>query len=116
MLSSLFSRSNTLLRSATRAATFNQIMNTKIEWDEMAIVENGERKNAQLSDLLKGNVILITLPGAFTPTCSQNHVPSFMEHHDALKNLGIDRILCLAVNDSFVLKEWGDKLGSGDKV
>ncbi|NLZ11279.1 peroxiredoxin [Neopusillimonas aromaticivorans] len=62
----------------------------------------------KVSDLVKGKKIAIfAVPGAFTPTCSAQHVPGFLEHFDALKAKGIDEIWCVAVNDAFVMGAWG---------
>ena len=51
------------------------------------------------------------LPGAFTPTCSSTHAPGYEAHYDDIKNLGVDEVYCLSVNDAFVMKQWADKLG-----
>ena len=51
-------------------------------------------------------VVLFALPGAFTPTCSAQHVPGFLAHADALKAKGVGRIICLSVNDAFVMDAW----------
>jgi peroxiredoxin len=61
-------------------------------------------------------VVLFAVPGAYTPTCSAKHLPSFLEHHDALKAKGVDTVACVAVNDAFVLDAWGRFGGAGDKV
>ena len=53
-------------------------------------------------------VILFAVPGAFTPTCNNSHLPSFIEKYDELKEKGIDNIICLSVNDQFVSKVWRD--------
>ncbi len=61
----------------------------------------------KVEDLVKGRKIAIFgLPGAFTPTCSAKHVPSYLENLDALKAKGVDEVWCLAVNDAFVMGAW----------
>lgn len=68
-------------------------------------------------DLFKGKkVALFGLPGAFTPTCSAQHVPSYLKNAEALKAKGIDSIVCLSVNDAFVMGAWGKDQGVGDKI
>lgn len=61
-------------------------------------------------------VAMFGLPGAFTPTCSGQHLPGFVEHADALEAKGIDTIACVAVNDAFVMDAWGRDQKVGDKV
>ncbi len=61
-------------------------------------------------------VVIFALPGAFTPTCSAQHVPGFIEHHDALKAKGVDEIWCISVNDPFVMGAWGRDLKVNGKV
>ena len=71
----------------------------------------------QVADLVKGKKILVfALPGAFTPTCSAKHLPSYVEHFDALKAKGVDEIWCVAVNDAFVMGAWGREQKVGGKV
>ena len=69
------------------------------------------------SQLFRGKkVALFGLPGAFTPTCSAKHVPGFMAQADALKAKGIDSIVCIAVNDAFVMGAWGKDQNVGDTI
>jgi len=57
-------------------------------------------------------VIVFSLPGAFTPTCSSNHLPRYEELYDEFKALGVDEIICVSVNDAFVMFKWGKELGN----
>ena len=61
-------------------------------------------------------VVVFALPGAFTPTCSAKHLPSFIQHADEIKAKGVDTIACLSVNDAFVMGAWGKDQGAGDAV
>lgn len=61
-------------------------------------------------------VVLVSVPGAFTPTCSAKHLPGFIEHAEELFAKGVDTIACMAVNDVFVMHAWGKDQGVGDKV
>lgn len=61
-------------------------------------------------------VVLVSVPGAFTPTCSMNHLPGFVDHVDELRSKGVDTIACMAVNDVFVMDAWGKDRKVGDKV
>lgn len=57
-------------------------------------------------------VVLFALPGAFTPTCSSTHLPRYEELYDEFKAQGIDEIICLSVNDAFVMFQWGKQQGA----
>ena len=61
-------------------------------------------------------IVLFAVPGAFTPTCSARHLPSFIDHYDAIKSKGVDAIGCLSVNDAHVMKAWGDATGASGKI
>lgn len=61
-------------------------------------------------------VVLVSVPGAFTPTCSMNHLPGFVDQADALRNKGVETIACMAVNDVFVMDAWGKDRSVGDEV
>ena len=61
-------------------------------------------------------VALFSVPGAFTPTCSAKHLPGFIEHADDIRARGIDEIVCISVNDAFVMGAWGKSANVGDKV
>lgn len=69
------------------------------------------------ADLLEGRkVVLFAVPGAFTPTCSMNHLPGFLENRDAILAKGVDDIICLSVNDHHVMKAWANQTGAIDKI
>jgi peroxiredoxin len=70
-----------------------------------------------VEELTKGKkVVIFGLPGAFTPTCSAKHVPSYLANYDKLKAKGVDTIACLSVNDAFVMGAWARDQRTGDKV
>ena len=61
-------------------------------------------------------MVIFAVPGAFTPTCSAKHLPGFIEKADSIKAKGVDSILCLSVNDVFVMDAWGKAQGAGSNV
>ncbi|XP_061340279.1 peroxiredoxin-2E, chloroplastic [Gastrolobium bilobum] len=77
----------------------------------------GEVQTTTVSELTKGKkAILFAVPGAFTPTCSQKHVPGFVSKSAELKAKGVDTIACISVNDAFVMKAWKEDLKVNDEV
>lgn len=84
--------------------------------DVMLGTADGPQKT-NTGDLLgKGKVVLFSVPGAFTPTCSARHLPGFVDKIDELKAKGVDRVVCMAVNDAFVMKAWGQAQNAFGKV
>jgi peroxiredoxin len=76
---------------------------------EFVFRKNGEFQTRTSTDLFKGKRVLIfSLPGAFTPTCSTRQLPGFEEKYDDFKALGIDAIYCISVNDGFVMNAWAE--------
>merc|ERR1712180_430061 len=67
-------------------------------------------------DLSKGKTVIFGVPGAFTPTCSKDHVPGFLGLVDDLKAKGVDNIVCVSVNDPFVMDAWAKDLDPGKKI
>ena len=71
----------------------------------------------KVDDLTRGKkVVIFGLPGAFTPTCSAKHVPSYLQNLDRLKAKGVDDVICMAVNDAFVMGAWARDQKSAGKV
>ena len=77
--------------------------------DGVTPVQSGEA-------LGKGKVVLFAVPGAFTPTCSDHHLPGFVVRAEDIRAKGVDTIACIAVNDVFVMGAWGEAQDTGDKV
>jgi len=74
-------------------------------------------KEITSDELFRGKTVaLFAVPGAFTPTCSQRHLPGYVDRAQDIKSKGVDTIACLSVNDAFVMGAWGKDQKSGDKV
>jgi glutaredoxin/glutathione-dependent peroxiredoxin len=86
---------------------------------DMKLMEMGDAgpKQVTVGELTKGRtVVLFAVPGAFTPTCSMKHLPGFVEKAADIRGKGVDEIVCLSVNDAFVMGAWGKEHGAGGKV
>lgn len=77
--------------------------------------ENGPEPVSMAAKVKGRKVVIFGLPGAFTGTCSTSHVPSFMRVADRLRAKGVDEVICVAVNDSHVMKAWGEATGATAK-
>ncbi|MEQ8860012.1 MAG: peroxiredoxin [Pseudomonadales bacterium] len=74
----------------------------------MHVMKDGRPTAVTTNELFGGKkVVVFAVPGAFTPTCSQAHLPGFVVNADAIKAKGVDSIVCLSVNDAFVMDSWG---------
>lgn len=77
----------------------------------------GGVKPRSVEELARGRrLIIIGLPGAFTPTCSTRHLPGYIERHAELKEKSIDEVLCVSVNDAFVMDAWSKALNAAGKI
>jgi len=74
-------------------------------------------KEVPLQDYCAGRkVVIFALPGAFTPTCSETHVPSYIDNAQALRDKGVEAVACISTADFFVMGAWGKSMGTGDHV
>lgn len=84
---------------------------------KLKTMKDGNIEEVSTGDLFAGKkAVLFAVPGAFTPTCSDDHLPGFLARHDDLKARGVDLIACTAVNDIFVMNAWGKSQNTGDYV
>ena len=92
-------------------------MNKIIPSIKVPIIQKGIVSKAILSDELKDKkIIMFGVPGAFTPTCSEKHMPSYIKLHNEFLAKGIDDIYCLSVNDEYVMQAWLLSYTEGDKI
>lgn len=83
--------------------------NIKMPVGQLQELKNGEMINHNTAELFANKkVVMFAVPGAFTPTCSAAHLPGYVVSADELKSKGIDAIICLSVNDAFVMAAWGE--------
>ena len=84
---------------------------------EVFVLENGEPTKKKIEDFFKDKkVVLFGLPGAYTSVCSAKHLPGYVNLHDKYKEKGIDHIICISVNDPFVMNAWGKENNVGDRI
>ena len=92
-------------------------MNRVIPSIKVPIIQKSITSKVFLSDELKDKkVIIFGVPGAFTPTCSEKHMPSYIKLHQQFIDKGVDDIYCLSVNDDHVIKAWLLSYTEGDKI
>ena len=91
--------------------------NDTIQSAEVFILEDGEPTKRDIRTLLNDKkVVLFGLPGAYTSVCSAKHLPGYVNTYEEYKSKGIDYIICMSVNDPFVMNAWGKSLNIGDKI
>ncbi len=84
---------------------------------DATLIHMGEAgpETVSVAEMTAGKTVaLFGLPGAFTGTCTTAHVPSFMRNMDAFKEKGVDSVVCVAVNDPFVMQAWSESTGAGE--
>ena len=84
---------------------------------EVFILEDGEPIKKNIENLFKNKkVVMFGLPGAYTSVCSAKHLPGYVNMFEKFKEKGIDQIICISVNDPFVMNAWGKENNVGDKI
>ena len=91
--------------------------NETIPNSEVFILENGEPVKKNIENILKNKrSVIFGLPGAYTSVCSAKHLPGYVNNSEKYKQKGIDQIICISVNDPFVMNAWGKENNVGDKI
>ena len=91
--------------------------NESIPNSEVFILENGEPVKKNIESFLKNKkTVIFGLPGAYTSVCSAKHLPGYVKNSEKYKEKGIDQIICMSVNDPFVMNAWGKENNVGDKI
>ena len=91
--------------------------NETIPSSEVFILENGEPVKKNIENFLKNKKsIIFGLPGAYTSVCSAKHLPGYVKNSEKYKEKGIDQIICMSVNDPFVMNAWGKENNVGNKI
>ena len=84
---------------------------------EIFVLENGEPTKKNIEGFLKSKkAVIFGLPGAYTSVCSAKHLPGYINLYQQFKDKGIDYIICVSVNDPFVMNAWGKENNVGDKI
>ena len=91
--------------------------NQNIPSSEVFVLENGEPIKKNIENILKNKKsIIFGLPGAYTSVCSAKHLPGYVKNSEKYKQKGVDQIICMSVNDPFVMNAWGKENNVGDKI
>ena len=91
--------------------------NDNIPNSEIFVLEIGEPTKKNIEEFLRSKkVVIFGLPGAYTSVCSAKHLPGYVNMYQQYKNKGIDHIICMSVNDPFVMNAWGKENNVGDKI
>ena len=91
--------------------------NDNVPNSEIFVLENGEPTKKNIEELLKSKkAVIFGLPGAYTSVCSAKHLPGYVNLYQQFKDKGIDHIICVSVNDPFVMNAWGKENSVGDKI
>ena len=91
--------------------------NETIPSSEVFILENGQPVKKNIENFLKNKKsVIFGLPGAYTSVCSAKHLPGYVKNSEKYKEKGVDQIICMSVNDPFVMNAWGKENNVGDKI
>ncbi|MGA1112108.1 MAG: peroxiredoxin [Candidatus Pelagibacter sp.] len=84
---------------------------------EVFIIENSNPVQKKIEEFLKNKkAIIFGLPGAYTSVCSAKHLPGYIKNYEKIREKGIDLVICISVNDPFVMNAWGKENNVGDKI
>ena len=91
--------------------------NETVPNSEVFVLENGEPVKKNIENILKNKKsVIFGLPGAYTSVCSAKHLPGYVNNSEKYKQKGVDQIICMSVNDPFVMNAWGNENNVGDKI
>merc|ERR1711875_198991 len=105
---------------SVRTEPSHKVVTMVVVGDKMpsvSLAENNPDSKVDISELCAGKkIVIFGVPGAFTPGCSKTHLPGYVEKADEIKSHGVDLIVCLAVNDPFVMAAWGQAHKADGKI